>query len=146
MLWLTINGYLTSIWWSDHRNRKHRQSSLVEIYYTQCDSGACGGQITKVTSNNRLLYATTSQELTATNTEATYRWITYTTNALALFETKLTQIRSSDLAFEFDFAKKLDSGFPEAIQTLIIRTEPSRTPSPVARGFSRLNGWGKNVL
>ena len=49
------------------------------------DSVTCGGQITKVTSNNRLLQAKTLQELTATNTEATYRWITYTVNARTLF-------------------------------------------------------------
>ena len=44
-----------------------------------CD---CDGQITKITSDKRLLQAKTSQELTATNTEATYRWIT--TNARTL--------------------------------------------------------------
>ena len=52
-----------------------------------CD---CGGQITKVTSNNRLLYAKTSQELADTNTEATYRKITYTSNARALFYVEYT--------------------------------------------------------
>ena len=35
MFWLTINGYLTLLWWSDHHKRKHHQSSLVGIYYTQ---------------------------------------------------------------------------------------------------------------
>ena len=33
MFWLTINGYLTLLWWSDHRKRKHHQSSLVGIYW-----------------------------------------------------------------------------------------------------------------
>ena len=42
------------------------------------DFCAWGGQNIGFTSNNRLLQIKTSQELTVTNTEATYRWITYT--------------------------------------------------------------------
>ena len=42
-----------------------------------------GGQSTEEMPNNRLLPAKTSQESTTTNTEATYWWITYITNARA---------------------------------------------------------------
>ena len=58
---------------------------------------ACGGHITEVTSNNRLLYAKTSQELTATNTKATYRWITNTKYALALFPRSGQEVTSATI-------------------------------------------------
>ena len=74
------------------------------------DVCACGGQITKVTSNNRLLSAKTSQELTATNTEATYRWITYTTNARILLaddEMKLSGIENTSVSIPDTSSHKL---------------------------------------
>ena len=52
------------------------------------DVCACGGQIIKVTPNNRLLLVKTSQKLTATNTEATYWGITCTTNERPYYTTK----------------------------------------------------------
>ena len=63
------------------------------------DVCACGGQMSEVMSNNRVLYTKTSQELADTNKEATYRKITYITNARALLVgdggEKITSLSSS---------------------------------------------------
>ena len=47
------------------------------------DVRAREGRIVKVTPNGRSLVAETSQELNSTKVEATYRWMTFTTNELA---------------------------------------------------------------
>ena len=95
LCWWRFFDYLTLLCWFKVRKRKSRTIVYNISLLTMIDAvHACGGQSINVTVNNRLLYLQTSQELTVTNflssgvktltTEATYRWITYTTIARAL--------------------------------------------------------------